>query len=305
MDSADDFWAPEDLAGAGEDIESALPLVLAGEASERDFEAVDDVFARVVSRLSPQETESFGSALQAVGQWANDRAALGQLASTVLPLAATAVGTAYGGPIGAAVGKSLGERAAQAIGGRPAGPAAPAAPATPAAPAPPPAAPAPSPAPVTPAAPAPAPPSIAPGAPTPPAGDGSKSAAQLLYLVQNPAFLSSLVALALGSQGQSAVPVGAGSQQVPVGALVNLASNLIGKAAEDADALAGDAEGLSESYLRDASGCLTCDPAVPSQRADVLLRFLQEADEATATLADTYEETWGDDAAWESWLDEW
>jgi len=259
MDSVEDLWTDDELSGAAEEIESALPIVLTGAGGDHDLdlEAVDDVFAQVVSRLSPLEAESLGSALRTVGRWANDRAALGQLASTVLPIAATAVGTAYGGPVGAALGRTVGERAAQAIGGRPAPPR-------------------------------------APGAGAPP--DGSPAAAQLLYLVQNPSFLSSLVALALGSQGQSTVPVGAGNQQVPVGAFMNLATSLAGRAAEDADALGGDGESLSDSYLRDATGCLTCDPAVPAQRAEALLKLLQQEEEAACT--------WSDDLDWESWSDE-
>src|SRR6266511_1397344 len=123
MDSEDEFWMHDEMAGAAEEIESALPLVLTGETSEGDFEAVDDVFARLVSRLSPLEAESMGNALRTIGRWAGDRAALGQLAGTVLPTAATALGTAYGGPLGAALGPRVGERAAQAIAGRPGRPA--------------------------------------------------------------------------------------------------------------------------------------------------------------------------------------
>src|SRR2546425_542657 len=118
-------WSSAELLDAADEIESALPLVLAANVDHRSPEAVDDLFARVTSRISALEAESLGNALRAVGGWAND-AQLGQLASAVLPVAGTAIGTAYGGPLGAALGKTVGERAAQAISGRTA-PSAPAA----------------------------------------------------------------------------------------------------------------------------------------------------------------------------------
>jgi hypothetical protein len=249
MDIEDD-----DFFEATEDIESALPMVLAPEAIDLDAETLDDVFSRIADRLSPQEAESLGSALRSVGKWANNRG-LGQVASTVLPAAATAIGTAYGGPLGGAVGRAVGQRAAQAVGG--------------------PQRRAPSPAPT--ATPSAAPPQ--PAATSAPVGDGSQAAGKLLYLVQNPAFLSSLVALALGSQGTSTVPLGPEDKQVPVGALVNVAASLAGEVAEDADALSADTETISDEYLRDESGRLTCDPAVPRDRAHALLGLLQREDE--------------------------
>jgi hypothetical protein len=273
----------EDLVGAAEEIETALPLVLSGESDDLDMEAVDGVFAQVLSRLSPLEAESMGSALQRIGRWAGDRERLGQVASTVLPTTATALGTVYGGPLGGALGKSVGERAAQAVAGRPSRP------------------PTPSPPPATPAPPSGTPPTPTPATPA----TGSPAAAQLLYLAQNPAFLSSLVALALGSQGQSTVPVGGGDREVPVAALVNLATNLAGRVAEDADALLGAGDESSDAYLRDETGGFTCDPAVPAQRAEALLRLLQQEDEAAWMLGDTDEEAWGDDAEEAWWQAEW
>jgi hypothetical protein len=288
MDDHDDLWTHEDMTSAAEEIGTALPVVLAGEAE--DLEAVDRVFGEVLSRLSPVEAESMGSALQTIGRWAGDRERLGQIAGAVLPTAATALGTVYGGPIGGALAGSVSQRAVQAIAGRAPQPAAPAAPAP---------------------APAAAPPvSVASGpaaAATPaPGANGSQAAAQLLYLAQNPAFLSSLVALALGSKGQSTVPVGTGGQQAPLGAFMTLASSLAGKAAEDADTLLGGGESLSESYLRDETGCFTCDPAVPAQRAAALLRLLQQEDETAASvLGQSGEDDWRDDLDGEWWQDEW
>jgi hypothetical protein len=145
------------------------------------------------------------------------------------------------------------------------------------------------------------------GAPAAPAATGtaggSQAAAQLLYLVQNPAFLSSLVALALGSQGRPTVPVGASPEEVPNAAFLTLAMQLAGQAAEDADALVGGGESLSDAYLRDETGYFTCDPAVPAQRASALLRRLQQEDE-TVSLLEAPEEEWGDDLDGEWWQDE-
>jgi hypothetical protein len=134
--------------------------------------------------------------------------------------------------------------------------------------------------------------------------DGSVAAAKLLYLAQNPAFLSSLIGLALGSNGQQTVPVGPGNVSVPAGAFMNLAANLVGQVAQDADDLAGDAADLGDAYLRDGEGCLTCDPATPRQRADALLQLLQGEDESFSALVGLPEEepdweygpeSWGDD----------
>jgi hypothetical protein len=137
--------------------------------------------------------------------------------------------------------------------------------------------------------------------------NGSQAATDLLYLVQNPAFLSSLIALALGSRGRPTVPVGMSGEEAPVGAFVTLAMNLAGKAAEDADALLGDGDNLADSYLRDETGCFTCDPAVPDQRADALLRRLQQADEAVAMLGESEDEDEDstDDLDDEWWQEQW
>lgn len=298
-DPADDPSIPDDMLEAEEDIESALPIVVAGTGGfdDSESEAVDDLFAQVVSPLSATEAESLGNALRTVGRWANDRQ-LGQLAGAVLPTAGAAIGTIYGGPVGTMIGQKVGERAGQAIAGRP--PQASTTTSqrgtqpTPAAAQP------------TPAAVQPEPAAVQPEpAAAQPVGDGSQAAAKLLYLVQNPAFLSSLIALTLGSRGQSTVAVGTDGKQVPRGALINAANSLTAQAAQDADALVSDAgSDDSDSYLRDATGSFTCDPAVPEQRAHTLLRLLQEEDESLSALYDAYDET-DDDADWNSWNQEW
>jgi hypothetical protein len=69
---------------------------------------------------------------------------------------------------------------------------------------------------------------------------GSQAAGQLLYLIQNPAFLTSLLALTIGAHSRTSVPVGENGVEVPHGAFVNALSNLASRAAEEADALLPD-----------------------------------------------------------------
>lgn len=267
-----DRWAGDDDGDAADEIGDALPVVLAT-GDEIDAAEADALFERVISRLTPLEAEGLGNALRSVGKWAGSRQ-VRSLAGGLLPIAGTAVGTVYGGPMGAALGRALGERVGQVVGGgarTPAPAVAPAGAAPVAYAAMPPGAPAATPAsPVGPAL----------GAePAPTVGDGSTAAAKLLYLVQNPAFLSSLASLVLGQQGAHSVTVGEGNVQVPVGAFVNAAASLVEKAAQDADELAGGPDEASDAYLRDDAGRLTVDPVVPDQRADALLRTLQEEDD--------------------------
>ena len=305
MNVADEFWTSGEAIEAEAEIESAVPIVLAGYGEDIAPESVDPVFARALAGLTEAEAESLGNALRKVGKWANDKK-LGQLAGAVLPVAGAAVGTVYGGPLGATIGRTIGERAGQAIAGKPkpAGPvAAPAA------------APRPTsfePAGAVPTAGEPAiPEPAAAAAPVGPVGDGSPSAAKLLYLVQNPAFLSSLVSLALGLKGQPTVPVGSDDKPVPLGAFLNVANNLLAKTTEDAEALVGDGDAESLSYLRSETGCLACDPAVPSERAKALLDLLQREEESLVSLGAQYGESleaedwseWGED--WPEWNEDW
>jgi hypothetical protein len=293
-----DEWMSDESLEAEADIESALPLVVGGGFDNLAPEDVDALFANASSQLTSAEAESLGDALRAVGRWANDRQ-LGQLAGTVLPTAGAAIGTVYGGPIGMAIGRTVGERAGQAVAGnRPATPAtAPAA--APTAPRQAGTAPAPRAAEPTPTIAQPA-----SGTPTPEVG-GSPAAAKLLYLVQNPAFLSSLIALALGPQGQQTVPLGADGKPVRVGAFVNAANSLASQAAQDADALVldGDTESEADTYLKDESGAFLCDPAVPEQRANALLKLLQQDDKSFS--ARTGDGETDDETAWDSWAGEW
>ena len=121
MHPRDDFWTSGEADAAAEEIDSALPIVIGGGLRDAPWESVDDVFARLTDRLSPPETESFGSALRTIGKWAS-RAQLDQLAGKLAPVAGAAAGTAIGGPVGTMIGKSIGDRVGQMAGGsRPAG----------------------------------------------------------------------------------------------------------------------------------------------------------------------------------------
>jgi hypothetical protein len=272
----------EEVGEAEVEIRDALPLVLRS-SGEKTAEAVDELFEQVTAGLTEVEAESMGNALRAIGRWVGDRERMGQIAGAVLPLAGTAVGTVYGGPVGAALGGALGKGASQAIAGggrasgrsRAAGPAAAAPPRS----------------------------GGTPAAAQLPAGTGSQAAAQLLHVVQNPAFLSSLVSLALGAHGQPTITVGSEDKQVPVGAFANLLTTLASRVTQDADALLAESEGPVDSYLMDDEGAMRCDPAVPSQRADVLLELL--AEEAAVAAVDDAGEDDQEDQDWiESWDDD-
>lgn len=290
MNDVDD-WGQGDELEAAEEIGDSLPIVMAaGALGEEDMDAL---FERVASRLSPLEAEGLGNAMRRVGRWASSRQ-VRDLAGGLLPIAGTAVGTIYGGPAGAAIGGTLGKTVGQAIGGGGRSPQK--------------ARPGPGVAAATRPAYAVAPVAAAPGVAGEPAPqvpeappDGSTAAARFLYLVQNPAFLSSLASLALGPEGARAVQVGDGGTQVPVGAFMNLASTLVAQATQDADALAGDQEEAADGYLRDRAGRLTVDPVVPEARADALLRLLQEEDDSAESNDSGWDED-GDFTDDEPWL---
>jgi hypothetical protein len=254
-----------------EDIASGLAAILGPRGSNMPPEFLERHVTGLFNRLSPADSESFTNALKRVGQFATSNEVRG-VAASALPIAGTAVGTIYGGPLGASVGSKLGGAAAQAIGpsGGRARPAAPAAPA----------------------------------ATTTPAQQGSASAAQLLSVVQNPTLLSSLLALAMGQNGRTSVPLAGGDREVPVGAMVNLVRELAERTAEDAEEiLAAEGDAMAD-YLYDESGCLACDPAVSSQRADALLRVLTA--DAEAALEGDEDADDGEDWEGEDWdADDW
>jgi hypothetical protein len=278
-------WIDDEALSEAEDTEAGLFTVFGEELEYATPEEVEERVWSAASRLTPAQAESLAGALRDVGRYAR------QAAPTVLPVAGGIVGTVYGGPAGAAIGSQIGGVAGRAIGGqaagpRPPAPAAPAAaaafvaqvPAQPAAPisAAPPASPA------QPAAPAqaasPAQPAAAAAAQAPGAAEPSLAAGQLLHLVENPLVKALLLQLAMGAKSGGTVPVA--GKEVPAGGVMNLLGTLAGRAAEDADALFDyGGEGLPE-YLMDDAGSPACDPAAPSQRADVLLRLFDAEDAA-------------------------
>jgi hypothetical protein len=281
--------------GEAEDIVRGLSAVLGESARFASPEILEQRVLDALSRLTPSEAESFTSALGDVGRFFKSSEVRG-VAGAALPIVGTAVGTVYGGPVGAAIGGSLGGAAGQAIAGtRPAHAAPPPQPAAPVAvdvPVAAPAGPVPGTGPV---------PGVQPLAQSP--QGGSAAAAQLLNVIQNPALLSSLLALVMGSDGKTSVPIGSRGTDVPVGAMMNLVGVLANRAAEDAEEILAVRQDGTPAYLFDESGCLTCDPAVPSQRADALLRALSAERDGSSDKRAAYgcaecAESWDTDGWW-------
>ncbi|MFN2397742.1 MAG: hypothetical protein ABR543_03705 [Gemmatimonadaceae bacterium] len=286
-------WSDSESLSEADDVDAGLSVVFGDGARLTSAGALDHWIVDRLSRLTPQEEESVLGALGDVGRWAKS-SQVRQFAGTALPTVGTLVGTAYGGPAGAAIGGGLGGAAGKAVsgGGRSAQPRVQSARPTAALA-------------VTPPTQAPAPTGAEPlGEPiahaaSDPAAAGSQAAAQLLSLVQNPALLSSLLALVMGAHGRPSVPVGEKGTEVPVGAMMNLVGTLANRAAEDAEELLSSRRDATPAYLLDDEGCVLCDPAVPSQRADALLRVLAQAEEpdwGDDDLNDPQDAWWGGDA---------
>ena len=304
----DSRWIDSAALSEARDIEAGLLEVL-GESEEATPDDIDRWVGDAVSQLTPAESESVGKGLRQIGQWARKQSAIRQLAGKALPTTGTILGTAYGGAAGAAIGGSLGKVAGKAVAG-----------AKPIAkPAPSPSTQAPgavSPAATvggSPAAAHPSPsmqaPAAVPGAAT---VSGSPAAAQLLYLIGSGPFRTSLVALAMGSHGRASIPIGENGTEVPLGAFLNLLSSLVNRAAQEADVLVVESDQSTNSYLQDSEGHFLCDPAVPAQRADVLLRLLEKEEEsfpideegAEPDLDEYAVESW-DEAFEEAFEDDW
>jgi hypothetical protein len=269
-----------------EDIANGLAAILSPRGLNASPGSIERQVENLFGRLSPADSENFMNALKDVGkgiQKVTSSKEFKGIVSTAAPIAGGALGTFIGGPLGTQIGSQLGSVAGQALTGggikafQPKGGvkglaqaaavgalqggaggalqgAAGAIPALGG---------------VLPAL------GIAP--PQDPAA-GSTAAAQLLSVVQNPALLSSLLSLTMGANGAQTVPVG--GTNVPVGAMMNLVGTLANRAAEDADAILAADQETAPEYLLDASGCLTCDPAVPSHRADAVMRLLYGEAEA-------------------------
>lgn len=191
-------------------------------------------------------------------------------APSILPVAGSIVGTAFGGPIGAQLGGSLGSLAGKAVGAATGQPSA--------------------------------------GGGGGGLGGllsgglgsllgGSPAAGQLLQTITKPETMQALTSMAMGAMGKQNVSVG--GTPVPVSAFGNLLTTLLGKAqSEYAEAMANAEGDGTPGYMKDYSGQAVSDPAVPLNRAVALYQLLQTAsrqseqdaaeadDEADAEAAD-------------------
>jgi hypothetical protein len=206
-----------------------------------------------LATMTPEQAEDFLSGLASLGK------AIAPVAAQVLPAAAPLIGTAIGGPVGGMLGGLAGQYAGQALAG--------ASGARPAA-----ALPMPGAAPARMASPSPA-----------PAGARAPASMQLLSLLQNPHLLQSILGQIMGTTGTGSVPVGAGGAPAPFGSFMNALSVLANQAASEAGG--ADEQEDVPAYLLDARGRPRCDPAVPEERAAVLLQELRAAPRAWATAA--------------------
>ena len=289
-------YEPDDDA---EDIAAGLSAVLGPRGLNAPPGLVEQQLSGLLARLSPADAENILSGFKDVGQnlqrFATSKEVKG-FVRTAAPIAGGVVGTYFGGPMGTQFGAQLGGMAGRAVtgGGLPTGAQAR---------------------------------QVAQGAVqgavhgavhgavqgampalgiVPPQGDptaGSTAAAQLLSIIQNPALVSSLLSLTMGANGAATVPVGGGGTQVPVGAMMNLVGTLANQAAEDADAilLTSEADSAPE-YLLNESGCVSCDPAVASQRADAVMRLLNAVTEAEAEAeSDDYDGEYDEVEYLEDW----
>lgn len=241
----DDYMADEELGpDAGFGLGGALADALGDEYADAMPYDLDAAALQMLDSMTPAESLNFASALRQIEKGATQalrNPAVGQIASTGLPILGGAAGTLVGGPLGTALGGQLGSAAAKAITGG---------------------------APAVPGAPAPTAPAVAQA---PAVTGGSTAAAQAMVLSQQPEVLKSLLALALGQYGRQSV---AG---VPVGSVMGALSSIFGQAAADAEALGMNGDGLPD-YLLDAEGELSADPGSPYARAQAFYSALVEAE---------------------------
>lgn len=233
--------------------------VLSPEYRDLPDASIEAIVVASLGEVEPEDVENFLKGLKKFGQ------SVAKLAPTVLPIAGTAVGTIFGGPLGATLGGSLGQVAGGAIHGAAAGHS------------------------LKRIGKSAAGSLIRQGAQLIPGGagslvpglgaaGGSPAAAQLLGILNRPEILKSLMAMAVGRAGSSHVPVG--GSPVPIGAIANLIGTLANQAEADYNAaLAGGGESVP-SYLLDESGEFRVDPAVPEQRAQLVLEMLLRASES-------------------------
>lgn len=246
---------------------SEIREILASEYRDLPDESIEALVQQSFGSYSAEDVESFLSGLKKVGKF------ISKAAPTVLPIVGTVAGTAFGGPLGATVGGTLGKLAGGAVQGATAGRQ-------------------------TGRARLPTPAALAKqalkgaravaGAAAP---AGSPAAAQLLSVLNRPEILQSLLAMIMGPVGRPNIPVG--NNPVPVGAFANLIGALANQAAAEYNATAAQEGESIPTYLLNESGDFLVDPAVPEERARVLLSMLNE------TLMET-DESDESDVEWES-----
>jgi hypothetical protein len=264
----------------GREAYPEISEILAAEYGEMPAERVEAIIAQHFGEaVSPEDLEfSLGKALKAAGKVAQT------VAPMVAPMAGTVVGTALGGPVGGAIGGQLGTMAGRAITpgktaplGRIPGKAAP------------------------PGALASAPTAVPAPAPIGQmsVGGGSVAAAQLLQLLFHPVVFQALMTMLVGGHGRPNLMVG--NTPVPPGAVTNTIATLATQAAAEYNAVAPAGEAVPR-YLLDESGEFLCDPAIPEERAVVLLERFNEA-----AFAEDWEfeaEDYADEEDLDAWYDE-
>ena len=250
--------------------------VLAAEYRDLPDESVEAIVQSSLGAVDTELLEDFLGSLKKVGS------SIAKAAPSVLPVVGTMAGTAFGGPLGAAVGGALGKAAGGAIGGAAAGggggggrrgragrghqgrgrPGRPGVPGR-------------------------------RGAALPPglgaaAAPGSPAAQQLLSIINRPEIIQALMAMALGPAGRTHIPVGGGEPsapgepaeppvQVPVGAITNVLGTLANQAGSDLNAAEPQQGESVPSYLLGESGEFLVDPAVPEERAQLVLELLNSS----------------------------
>jgi hypothetical protein len=206
----------EDGEGYGLGEEPSPGEILRGalreDLADAEPEALDEAVGQMLDAMSAAEGFNFAQALQQIGNTATKALSdptVNSILRTAVPLAAGAAGTLFAGPLGTAVGSGLGNALVGALppvaGGRPGPPATPGAPSTAGA--------------------------AAGTALASQLAGGSAAAAQGLMLTQQPEVLKALLSLALGQAGRPAV------NGVPVPQIMNLLSDVFGRAAAHADEL--------------------------------------------------------------------
>jgi hypothetical protein len=248
-----------------EEYFDAIREILAPEYQILANDEIDNLLAENLEGLSFEEIEGILSGIGKI---------LGQAASTVLPIAGTAVGTIYGGPAGGALGGAFGGAVGKGIAGATQG-----------------------------GRPSPSRnkgflsgiSSRNPGKPVPPrpkpsaslfppkqTAGGTSGAGGILALINNRDFLKGLLSLVMKEKGAPSLPVGAkGTKNAPPGAFVNLLLQLAKQATEEAQEIqknSNDQE-VSTYLMGDTETQFIVDAYSPRDRAKALLYHLKEEKE--------------------------